>query len=70
MAEEEAERVFLTAWRTFIVDLGVPTCLSEVRVTKEDFPGIVQDAIVDFVVATNPRPVDEQSIYQLLEAAY
>ncbi len=70
MSEEAAARAFITALRTFIADLGVPTCLSEVRVTKEDFPGIVQDAIVDFVVATNPRPVDEQSIYQLLEAAY
>ena len=38
--------------------------------TKEDFPGIVSDALVDFVVATNPRPVTAADINGLLEAAY
>ncbi len=70
LSEEEAARAFISELRRFIKDLGVPTRLSEVNVTKEDFPGIVSDALVDFVVATNPRPVTAADINGLLEAAY
>ena len=70
LSEAEAAKAFISALRRFIKDLGVPTRLSEVNVTKEDFQGIVSDALVDFVVASNPRPVTAADIDGILEAAY
>ncbi len=57
--------------RDFIAALGQPTTLSEVGVTREDFPFIARDAMQDMIVATNPRPVDgEDDVISLLERAY
>lgn len=70
MSVDDAAQAFIGALRAFIRDLEVPTRLSEVGVTKEDFPGIVHDALEDMVVATNPRPVTDEAVAQLLEAAY
>ena len=70
LSDEDAAKEFIAELRGFIKGLGVPTTLSEVGVTKEDFPAIVADAKVDFVVATNPRPVTDADIAGLLEAAY
>ncbi len=70
MDVDEAGQAFISSLRSFIKALDVPTRLSEVGVTKEDFPAIVKDALEDLVVATNPRPVSEEVVYQLLETAY
>ena len=70
MSVDDAAQAFIGALRAFIQELEVPTRLSEVGVTKEDFPGIVHDALEDMVVATNPRPVTDEAVAQLLETAY
>ena len=70
MNVDDAARAFIGSLRAFIQELEVPTRLSEVGVTKEDFPGIVHDALEDMVVATNPRPVTEEVVAQILETAY
>lgn len=70
MSVEESARGFIRELRAFIKSLGVPTRLSEVGVTREDFPGIVSDALEDLMLATNPREADETAVYALLEAAY
>lgn len=43
--------------RRFIESLGLPTTLSEVGVTHDDFAGLAHDAMNDFIVVTNPRPL-------------
>lgn len=70
MNVDDAGQAFIRSLRAFIGELDVPTRLSEVGVTKEDFPGIVHDALQDMVVATNPRPVTQEVVAQLLETAY
>ena len=70
MSVDDAGQAFISSLRAFIQELDVPTRLSEVGVTKEDFPGIVHDALEDMVVATNPRPVTQDVVAQLLETAY
>lgn len=57
--------------RQFIESLDLPTRLSEVGVTREDFPFIARDAMNDMIVATNPRPVaGEPDVLKILEQAY
>jgi alcohol dehydrogenase len=70
MATEDAARAGIESLRRFIQGLGVPYRLRDVNVTREDFDGIVRDAMQDLVVATNPRPATPQDVYALLEKAY
>ena len=70
MSVDEGAQAFIAALRRFVEGLGVPTRLSEAGVTKEDFPGIVEDALHDLVVATNPRPVRKEDVFAILEKAY
>jgi alcohol dehydrogenase class IV len=57
--------------RRFIENLGLPTRLSEVGVTRDDFPFLARDAMQDMIVATNPRPVDgEPDVVKILEQAF
>ncbi|MFE0105068.1 iron-containing alcohol dehydrogenase [Streptomyces sp. NPDC059009] len=57
--------------RQFIGSLGLPTTLREVGVTPDDFPLIARDAMQDFVVANNPRPVQGTAdVIEILEQAY
>lgn len=57
--------------RQFIESLGLPTTLSEVGVTREDFPGLAHDALNDFIVATNPKPIGSvDDVLGVLEKAF
>lgn len=57
--------------RDFIASMGLPTRLSEVGVTRDDFPLLARDAMQDMIVSTNPRPVDgESDVVTILESAY
>jgi alcohol dehydrogenase class IV len=57
--------------RQFISGLGLPTRLSEVGVSREDFPDIARDAMADMIVASNPRPIaGEREVIEVLERAY
>ena len=49
---------------------GLPLCLSEAGVKKEDFPAIIKRAINDGAVITNPKPVDENVIEDILGKAF
>lgn len=57
--------------RRFIASLGQPTRLQDVGVERADFPDLARDALADLIVASNPRPVgDESEVIALLERAY
>lgn len=57
--------------RQFIESLGLPTTLSQVGVTRDDFPFLARDAMQDMIVATNPRPLQgEPDVMKILEQAY
>lgn len=57
--------------RDFIESLGLPTTLSEVGVTRDDFPFLARDAMQDMIVATNPRPLQgESDALKVLEQAF
>jgi alcohol dehydrogenase class IV len=70
MAEVEAVSAACEAVRQLIRELGLPTRLSEVKVTRDDFAAIADDAIEDLVVAFSPVQVSRDGILQLLERAY
>ena len=56
--------------RQLIQELGLPTRLSEVKVTRDDFAAIADDAMEDLVVAFSPVQVSRDGILELLERAY
>ncbi|WP_051791451.1 iron-containing alcohol dehydrogenase [Amycolatopsis jejuensis] len=57
--------------RSFVASLGLPTRLSEVGVSRDDFPALARDAMADLIVATNPRPVrSADEIVGILNDAY
>lgn len=67
---EQAAHAGISALREFVQTLGLPNRLRDVNVTREDFDGIVKDAMEDFILATNPRTVQSEDVYALLEGAY
>lgn len=70
LSAEEAARAGIEALRNFIKGLGLPYRLRDANVRREDFDGIVKDAMEDLIVASNPRPATREDVYALLEAAY
>lgn len=71
MSDQDAADAAIAAVRALIDDLGLPSRLRDVGVTREDFPGIAKDALEDLIVAANPRPVrDPAEVIALLEQAY
>lgn len=57
--------------RRFIASLELPTRLRDVGVTHDQFPALARDAMADFIVAANPRPVGgEAEVIEILERAY
>jgi alcohol dehydrogenase len=70
MAEAEAASAACDAVRQLIQELGLPTRLSEVKVTRDDFAAIADDAMEDLVVAFSPVQVSRDGILELLERAY
>ena len=54
-----------------IKGLGLPRRLRDVGVNREDFEPIAKDALRDMVVASSPRPVEnEETVIKLLEEAW
>jgi len=54
-----------------VQDLGLPSRLRDVGVSREDFPALARDALEDLIVATNPRPVrGVDDVVAVLERAY
>ena len=70
MAEAEAANAACEAVRGLIRELGLPTRLSEVAVTRDDFAPIADDAMEDLVVAFSPLQVSRDEILELLEQAH
>ncbi|MBX9608341.1 MAG: iron-containing alcohol dehydrogenase [Gammaproteobacteria bacterium] len=67
----EASAAGREAVAQLVRDLGLPTRLRDVGVTREDFAAIAHDALEDLVVATNPRPVTSvEDVIEVLEAAW
>lgn len=50
-------------------DLGLPSRLHEVGVSREDFPALGDAVLGDLVVAGSPRPVTHEDVVAILEAA-
>ncbi len=70
MTTAEAARAAAPAVHNFIRSLGLPTTLKEVGVGEEDLQGIADDAMLDLVVSTNPRPVEHiDQVVNILRAA-
>lgn len=71
MSDRAASDAAIAAVRALIDDLGLPSRLRDVGVTREDFAGIARDALEDLIVAANPRPVrSTDEVLALLEQAY
>jgi len=70
LSAEAAARAGIAALRNFVKSLELPYRLRDVKVTREDFDGIVKDAMEDLIVASNPRPARAEDVYALLESAY
>jgi alcohol dehydrogenase class IV len=67
---EAADRA-ADALQALITDLGLPTRLRDVGVTRDDFALLARDALQDIIVATNSRPVSsQQDVIDVLERAY
>lgn len=70
MTDEEAGRAAIAAMRQLFRELELPTRLRDVGVPMEGFKHLVDNTLIDMVVASNPRAVKEADIYELLEKAY
>jgi alcohol dehydrogenase class IV len=70
MSDEQAGHAAIAVLRALIKELGLPTRLREVGVPQEGFNRLVAGTMVDLVVATNPRSVKPEDVYELLEKAY
>ena len=70
MSDEQAGRAAVTTLRALVQELQLPSTLREVNVPKDGFKKLVDGTMVDLVVATNPRPVKPEDVYDLLEKAY
>ncbi|MFT3972085.1 MAG: iron-containing alcohol dehydrogenase [Amaricoccus sp.] len=52
-------------------ELGLPTRLRELNVSREDLPFVARSALRDPIVATNPRPIrSAEEVLSVLEAAW
>lgn len=49
--------------------VGIPRSLTEIGVDRQDFRRLARMALPDFNFATNPRPLDEDALVGILEAA-
>jgi alcohol dehydrogenase len=70
ISSEAAARAGIARLRSFVAELGLPSRLRDVQVSRDDFEGIVSDAMADLIVASNPRPATAEDVWSLLEAAY
>ena len=54
-----------------VSELGMPTRLRDVGVTREHFDAITQGSLLNASVRANPEPIDHaDQVLQILEAAY
>lgn len=54
-----------------VSELGMPTRLRDVGVTREHFEAIAEGSLLNAWVRANPQPIDHvDHVYQILEAAY
>lgn len=51
-------------------DVGIPETLDEIGVTKDQIPAMVERALIDPVINTNPRPVTAADAEQIYLAAF
>ena len=70
MSMDEAAVAAINAVRQLSQDIGLPQKLSEVGVKREDIPFMAENAMLDFVHATNPRTCSEEDMRQLYKKAY
>jgi alcohol dehydrogenase len=52
-----------------VSELGLPSRLHQVGVSRDDFPSLAQAVLGDLVVAGSPRPVNHAQVVEILEAA-
>jgi len=54
-----------------VSQLGMPTRLRDVGVTREQFKAIAEGSLLNAWVRANPTPINHvEQVYQILEAAY
>ena len=64
-AEQAVERV-----RELLAEVGLPQRLGPLGVKQEDFPIIVEGSLPSGSLKHNPRPLAEEDVTAILEAAY
>jgi alcohol dehydrogenase class IV len=58
------------AFETLLRDVGLPTRLRDMGVTREDLAAVLPGVLRDHSTATNPRPITPADAEALLDAAY
>jgi alcohol dehydrogenase class IV len=70
LSVEEAAILSAKAVKRLACDVGVPSSLSEVKVTSEDLPGMAEAALNDFPRPNSPIALDKDRILKILEWMY
>lgn len=68
--DETAARAGIAAVRQLSQDCGLPQHLRQVGVEKSGFSQLVQDALGDAMMISNPRPAEAEELMMLYEKAY
>ncbi len=67
----EASKPASTSVAELVSELGMPTRLRDVGVTREHFEAIAEGSLLNAWVRANPEPINHvDQVYQILEAAY
>lgn len=70
LTEREAAEEAIKEIEYLISDLSLPTSISEVGGSKNDFRAMAEDALEDPTLATNPRKADLDDIIKIYESAF
>ncbi|SIQ19428.1 iron-containing alcohol dehydrogenase family protein [Halanaerobium kushneri] len=70
LTEREAAEAAIKEIKYLISDLGLPSSISEIGGSKDDFKSMARDALDDPTLATNPRKADLSDILKIYENAF
>lgn len=70
LTDREAAEEAIAAIEGIREEIGAPSQLRETAITKDDFDEIAREAVEDLPIANNPKPVTEEDIRDILEAAW
>lgn len=70
MQQDRAARAAVRAMRGLVAGMGLPGRIRDVGVAEADLPALAAGVMLDYQAGNNPRPVDKQSVLDLLRAMY